>query len=361
MLLNTTVVTEGEPPSLIPESYRPLIIICFGLWGWIIATNTLSWQKINVNTVLYQHSMATDYSTSSRSLFIFATILTSIISFHIMVLEPLFMHHTQYVMYKSGPVILCHTIVIAVAIFGPCRRECYSFLKCLYRLLFKLHYHQIHFSDVIVADILISFSGVPAEVYTQLIQSYNLSPLLCYEPYVTSLPFLIRLKQCLNDYFSQKQPRSNRRQLINAFKYASAIPVIFLSHHTSQITHFGTYNLQEKRNDKWLWHIWFISAMSSTLFAFSWDLIIDWGLIQISQQQTSVIFHARKDLYFSDPVWYLFAVLLNGSFRTLKIASHLYRIHPFCIDMAEIVRRWVWVIFRFENDWIKRSYNEQKT
>jgi hypothetical protein len=46
-----------------------------------------------------------------------------------------------------------------------------------------------------------------------------------------SLPYLIRLRQCVIEYTQAPNERQNerRRHLMNALKYASAFPVIFLS------------------------------------------------------------------------------------------------------------------------------------
>jgi hypothetical protein len=96
----------------------------------------------------------------------------------------------------------------------------------------------------------------------------------------------------------------------------------------------------------------FLSAVFSNIFAFGWDIVIDWGLIQLETDRALF----RKDLHFSDPFCYVMAVGINGLLRLLKIGSHLYHIHPFCVDLSEIARRWTWVVFRFENEWIKRSY-----
>lgn len=90
------------------------------------------------------------------------------------------------------------------------------------------------------------------------------------------------------------------------------------------------------------------------MFAFAWDIIIDWGIIQLEASA-----FVRKDMHFSYSYSYALAIGINGCIRLLKIESHLHHIHPFCIDLAEIVRRWTWVVFRFENEWIKRSYLEQ--
>lgn len=93
------------------------------------------------------------------------------------------------------------------------------------------------------------------------------------------------------------------------------------------------------------------------MFAFGWDLIMDWRLVQVELDNALVI-RLRKDIHFSDPVYYIMAVGLNGLLRLLKVGSHLYHVHPFCVDLLEILRRWTWVIFRFENEWMKPSYQD---
>lgn len=59
-------------------------------------------------------------------------------------------------------------------------------------------------------------------------------------PILTSLPYAIRLRQCLAEYYTSnpkvpikggmgKELRRSRKPLANAAKYASAFPVIWLS------------------------------------------------------------------------------------------------------------------------------------
>jgi hypothetical protein len=95
------------------------------------------------------------------------------------------------------------------------------------------------------------------------------------------------------------------------------------------------------------------------MFAFGWDLVMDWGLVEMDIDRSfsdTLLLKLRKDRHFSDPLWYVAAASANGCLRALKIGSHVYHVHPFCVDLGEIFRRWIWVIFRFENEWIKRYY-----
>ncbi|KAI8095076.1 EXS family-domain-containing protein [Gilbertella persicaria] len=283
-------------PALLPESYHPLIFVSIGVWGWAITLAVLYWQRIDVNLLIQTNQ---NNANQLRPLLLLAVILSWLIFSHILVLEDV--------------------------IF-------------------------VYFSDVLVADILISFSGVFTGIFVRLMQQtgFAYSRLV---PIVTSVPYFIRFKQCCNDYFKKTSERHrNKRQLINAIKYASAIPVIFLAHHTKvPPDHFGYI----RTSSDILWHFWLFLALLTSAFAFVWDLVIDWGLFQVKFWS----FEFRKDIHFSDPLWYIMAVAINMSLRLLKIVSHMYQIHPFCVDLAEILRRWIWVIFRFEHEWIKRSSN----
>lgn len=99
---------------------------------------------------------------------------------------------------------------------------------------------------MLIADVLISFSGVFTGVFVKLMENTSVS-YTRYVPYVNryvysnklgkdpiehlcSIPYLIRLKQCLDEYLSSKD--YNKRPLINALKYTSCIPAIFLGHCT---------------------------------------------------------------------------------------------------------------------------------
>ena len=91
------------------------------------------------------------------------------------------------------------------------------------------------------------------------------------------------------------------------------------------------------------------------VFAFSWDIVMDWGLVEIGKDGVGL----RQHLHFKDPFVYIMAVGLNGIMRLVKVASHFHPVvHHFCFDLSEIGRRWIWVIFRFENEWIKVDQNE---
>lgn len=177
--VNISIVTTPEILT-VPESYRPLILICFGLYGWIAVLALLKWQRIDVNALLLNNS-----ANSLGPLCIFALLLTLLITCHIVLLEhTLFTRHIA-LFNHFGPVVLCYSLTLILALFGPCQKESQRFFKRLYRLLFRLHFGQTYFSDVLVTDILISFSGVFTMVFIKLMQAAKME-------YIHFAPFITR-------------------------------------------------------------------------------------------------------------------------------------------------------------------------
>lgn len=71
----------------------------------------------------------------------------------------------------------------------------------------------------------------------------------------------------------------------------------------------------------------------------------------------------RPHLYFKDPVVYYLAVVMDLCLRfiwSLKISTHLvmhqFTLGGFILETLEILRRWIWVFFRLEREWVGRGY-----
>ena len=76
--------------------------------------------------------------------------------------------------------------------------------------------------------------------------------------------------------------------------------------------------------------------------------------------------HARflgRRLHFRDPSIYYMAVILDLLLRftwSLKLSTHLrleeLTVGGFAMEWLEIVRRWLWVFFRLEREWVEKGY-----
>jgi hypothetical protein len=101
-------------------------------------------------------------------------------------------------------------------------------------------------------------------------------------PCLTFLPYGWRLGQCLKKYYETRMTS----HLINGLKYLSAITVILLNAlHT---------NLEEESNWGPIRWIWLIAVVISTLFSYSWDIEMDWGLLKFGRGPKSTIHISAK-------------------------------------------------------------------
>lgn len=100
-----------------------------------------------------------------------------------------------------------------------------------------------------------------------MLQSYEQS---CSDswlrPVITSLPFLLRFRQCIVAYHATGQAFPH---LVNAAKYASAFPVIWISTFAHQ---FPSINSEALRR------VWLFAISFNSFFSFMWDIVMDWGL-----------------------------------------------------------------------------------
>lgn len=116
---------------------------------------------------------------------------------------------------------------------------------------------------------------------------------------VRSLPYVIRFRQCLSEYRSSTN--TSRRPLLNAIKYASSFPVIFLSAAQRIVVselveiHGDTVKREAWHGEHLLFRLWYVesfdlvkpvmmrhrrllAAITNSLYSFWWDLTNDWGL-----------------------------------------------------------------------------------
>lgn len=105
---------------------------------------------------------------------------------------------------------------------------------------------------------------------------------------------------------------------------------------------------------------------------------MDWNLLNVSfdstqsdqdkiialppKKHSTPIIHFRRQLYFSQHIWYIAAIFFDFLLRitwSLKLSSHIYirQLDASIFLLLEVIRRWVWVIFRMESEWVKRVYN----
>ncbi|KAL0956428.1 hypothetical protein HGRIS_002576 [Hohenbuehelia grisea] len=231
-------------------------------------------------------------------------------------------------------------------------------------------------------------------------------------PCVMSIPYAVRFRQCIIEYASPHN--ESRRPLYNAIKYATSFPVIFLSAAQRHVVFDDVETTQAHLHDSWegesgLFRLWLLAAAINSLYSFWWDVTNDWGLdllkprgmssqddrpgppkqlvlpSMVNSPLTSSLPSPTREgalntHYASvrDQLPYpyglrprlLYPILIYPSLIffnlvlrltwSLKLSSHLHSATDgsmviFWLEVAEILRRWMWVFVRVEWEVIKRA------
>eukprot|EP01080_Neovahlkampfia_damariscottae_P008154 gene8154-12615_t len=226
----------------------------------------------------------------------------------------------------------------------------YSLIKILWRLLCAPFY-EVRFIDFWLADQLTSTG----------FWLFNLQFIFCFDydqasdqffdlcniahntglPIFSAFPFYCRFMQCLRKFYDTK----DLWHLLNAGKYMSSILVVVLTFTNGKISH------------SWTLIVWITANVFSTIYKFYWDIHKDWGLLQkCNLLREKAMFH---------PLIYYFSILLNLVLRVIWIPFFVFefvaktykitnlpkdQIYLFAIAFMELFRRFVWNIFRLENE-----------
>lgn len=162
-------------------------------------------------------------------------------------------------------------------------------------------------------------------------------------------PYWVRFAQCIRRFYDT----SKISHLINAGKYISCIATSVVATcdevlNTDQDDDEQPYpSLHEAR---------LYLALTSTFYAFMWDIIKDWGLFHFDCKYKLL----RKELRFK-PGYYYLVMITNFIFRIawgVYLFPKSFRVpidmHYWALGLGaiEITRRCIWNIFRLENEHI---------
>ena len=174
-------------------------------------------------------------------------------------------------------------------------------------------------------------------------------------PVLSTLPYVIRLLQCLRMYLDT---RKRFPHLANAWKYCFALLIIVIGSTHQSWKHLPVTGTSIITN------LWIATYAISTLYTYSWDVFMDWGLsFKDGRPYVFACAPLRRDRRMIHPTsWmpYYLAVGADVFLRflwTLTLApSHLpfgdfvnYKVKPL-LSFAEILRRAMWSLFRVENE-----------
>jgi len=174
-------------------------------------------------------------------------------------------------------------------------------------------------------------------------------------PLVCALPLWFRFQQCMNRYYER---RRRFPDVANAVKYALAeVTVVMAAFHPF----FGTHEIGSEAAWNAFRVFWILLCVSSSLYSFWWDVVMDWGMI-VRHPVTRRPELRKERLYPGRAAWpYWGAIVTNVLLRFLWTIN----IVPFALTefleqhgkdtillplvyFCELYRRFQWGIFRGE-------------
>ncbi|XP_041009228.1 SPX and EXS domain-containing protein 1-like isoform X3 [Juglans microcarpa x Juglans regia] len=337
--------------------YNPLLLMTMTVWLWGI--NLWFFSQASVN---YAKFFDLDQNhLTHREIWKCATWMTIIVPTSMTAYLYLY-SNGEVSLAASQPVLLyCAVAMILVFpfdIFYMSSR--YYLLRTLWRILLPLQ--AISFSDFFLADILTSMAKVFSDLERSVCRMLHrqVATIAWFEadsvcgshsiaiPLVLVLPYLFRFFQCLRQYKDTRE----KTTLLNALKYSTAVPVIFLS--------ALKYHVFPDRWTNFYRPLWLLSGVLNSLYSFYWDVTRDWDLSGFTRifkfskpHFFSHMLYGRKWVYF----WVIGSNLVLRCTWTYKLSAHLRHnyITVFTIAALEIFRRFQWIFFRVENEWIKMN------
>ncbi|KAL0438576.1 UNVERIFIED_CONTAM: SPX and EXS domain-containing protein 3 [Sesamum latifolium] len=337
--------------------YNPLLLVTMMVWLWGI--NLWVFAQANVG---YAKIFDLDQShLTHREIWKCATWMTIVVPTSMTAYLYLY-SHGEVSLAASQPVLLyaaiAMTLIFPFDIFYLSSR--FFLLRTIWRIMFPLQ--AISFADFFLADIFTSMSKVFSDLERSVCRMVHrqVATIAWFEadsvcgshavaiPIVLVLPYIFRLFQCLRQYKDTRE----KTALLNALKYSTAVPVIFLSALKYHVFPEKWTNIYRP--------LWLLSSVLNSLYSFYWDITRDWDLscftriFKFSKPHIlSHMLYGRKWVYF----WVIGSNLILRCTWTYKLSAHLRHnyLTVFTITALEMLRRFQWVFFRVENEWNKMN------
>ncbi|KAG0055576.1 hypothetical protein BGZ83_008187 [Gryganskiella cystojenkinii] len=214
--------------------------------------------------------------------------------------------------------------------------------------IFVSGYYRVEFRDFFLADELNSLSySIEQFEFAMCAYSQQWSNLgntcstshMWITPFFTALPAWFRFLQCLRRY---RDTLEWFPHLLNAGKYITSLVNLFVYF---SFRHYGGTTLKA---------LWILISIFSSVYTFTWDVYMDWGLFRFGKQAHGHPF-LRQELVYSRVWVYYLAIVLDflGRFswvvRLIPMNINVY-VLSFTLALLEVLRRWQWNFFRLENE-----------
>lgn len=232
------------------------------------------------------------------------------------------------------------------------------------------------FGDILLADVLTSYAKVGGDLFVALCMFFATGGSSTKRPdrncggtvivpLIMAVPSLIRFRQCIIEYLRVRRGPYKEstgwggQHLANALKYSTAFPVLI----TSALLRSAESEAAKASLNK----VWLAAVIINSSYSFYWDVAKDWDLTLLSSERERNSGHhpwgLREKLVFRPVNIYYMVIGLDLMLRftwTMKLSARLDKFSDFesgifLIELFEVLRRWVWIFFRVETEWIRNS------
>jgi hypothetical protein len=232
------------------------------------------------------------------------------------------------------------------------------------------------FGDILLADVLTSYAKVGGDLFVTLCMFFQAGGSSMKRPdrncggtvivpLIMAVPSMIRLRQCLIEYLRVRRAPYKEssgwggQHLANALKYSTAFPVI--------ITSALLRSVEDESSKQTLNRAWLLAVLVNSLYSFYWDVAKDWDLTMFSSKRDRSSgthpWGLRPRLVFREANLYYAVIVMDLALRctwSIKLSARLDKFSDFeggifLIEFLEVFRRWVWIFFRVETEWIRNT------
>ncbi|KAF1360182.1 EXS-domain-containing protein [Lizonia empirigonia] len=372
---------------VLPLPYRVALIIVLGIWAWGLNLHYLTLIRIDVPSLIrYPSRSSLHHLPHHLSCYRIATFLSIPLALSLLLFWTLTSGSpADIAAWEILPNL--YLLVLVVGFIAPLPFVSRAGRSRTLATLKRISIGGIaeaadgKFGDILLADALTSYAKVLGDLFISLCMFFSSSNSSTgppnrncggafWVPFVISIPSLIRLRQCITEYF--RVQRSNAHtgtvskatgwggvHLANALKYSTAFPVIILSalQRTPQPEKYGV-------SEATLFKMWMVAVLVNSGYSFWWDVMRDWDLTLFSPRERNSPEHPyglRRHRYFHAKEFYYAAIVMDGLLRctwSLKLSPHLDHFNDleggiFTMEVLEVLRRWVWIFFRVETEWVR--------
>lgn len=361
------------------------------MWGWGANLHYLYDRKIDVPSLIrYPSRPSASHPPHHLSTYRLAAVLSVTFAISI-VLFWLFSHRDPALVIYYDWMPMSYLLVLAALFALPLRTFSLSH-SGRSRLLATLKRVSIgglaqasdgKFGDILLADVLTSYAKVMGDLFVCVCMMFfhgatgsatERPDRQCggrvLVPLIMAAPYLIRFRQCLIEYVRVRRAPYKEtvgwggQHLANATKYATSFPVIIFSALQRNLPDTAEYDAQRTG----LYRAWVLACLVNSLYSFYWDVAKDWDLTLFSgERERSAPGHAlglrRRLMIGNGPPTYYMVIAMDLMLRctwSLKLSPHLDHITDFessifIIEVLEVFRRWVWIFFRVETEWLRNT------